>query len=1515
MSGLDVQIAAPIGGRRKTIQITDPLTLGEILDRAISDGLIDPDEMGRVRTYVNQSEIQPCNRDHVVPEPGDYVLLYPTPQFETIAMAITTIVAALSPGVVTAAIGSTFGITSLAAAQAIYGLVALTELSALGAAGSLVARVLGGNKASTSATYGITGSSNTADPDGVCPVLLGKRRVVPRLAASTWTEAVGDDVYLRMLVQWSVGPVRLSDLRIGETPLSVFKDVEVQHRLTPEDPFPSLYDRVVREDTYGSLELVHDNGWVQRQTQKDTTLISIDLSWTSLAWNGKDPATVEIHFQYRPIDSGVWLDAPVGVGGVVTYRETKPQAFRRNVSWAVAKGQYDVRILRVTEDAGDKAPRLQDQVFWTCMRSFGEGRPVLGDNFALTALRIRATNQLNGQVAELNAIAEALIPTWDVGVKEFVGRDASSNPGDQMNWVARGPANARPLEGRVNVANFGKFAETCAAKGWKCDTIIESEMSVEQVLTLVALSGHALGTPWVEGLLTVAIDDERPAPAQVFSGRNVRNFSGAITFPEPLHAVNVSFYDAASGYQKEVRTVYADGYDASNATAIEAIHTDTKTDAAEAFVYGWRYIHQRTHRPETYDWDCDREGLVAPWGARVDVAHPRMLVGIRGTRIKQVLTREDDGYVTGFVIDEEVPMEEGTSYVLKAQRGSSIGLMSIVTVAGTTDTLTLVTPRAPAAAPVVGNHCVFGVAGNETLQALLVGVGVKADQTAHLTCIPYAPELLADGGVIPPWDPKVTPRSLSEPIATSHFTPTVRRAIDDETIARLANDPVPNEGVDEDKLAPSVKDAIIAAKNTADQAKEEASSAQQAANQFASEAAASSRELIDKMQAAILAASVGLLGSATDLQSVRASISSATGAAFAEIASQIDMATGPNSALARRLDTMLTKVDAGDTYLSVTAAALTYLSSTAAANTYLSQSTAQLVYQSRNDAAATFLTIAAAATTYLSQTAAGNTYLTQSSASSTYLSKSEASSTYLTASAASTTYLTTTAAASNYATQSTVSLVSSAANSKNRTFAQTSAPAALAVGDLWFDTDDANHPYQWGLNAAWNDIRDTAFIAADNAVLSTVASTYLTTTAAGNTYLTQASATATYLPSGTAASTYLTIGSASSTYLSQSAAGNTYLTQASAAANYETKSDLTANYLKISDASSTYLNQTSAANTYLKQADAASTYLSQSAAGSTYLTSTAAASTYLKTTDASSTYLSLSTASANYLTKADASSTYVTQASASANYLTQASAAANYASITTVNGIDAKVGNIYAGGYIRFAATAAPTGYDSQVAITASGTSGGNSATAGLFLKVKNGLSYIDIVASRTSFVADDGTTFAAFDGATKMLILDRIQTGGLTNLNFWTSGQLTNWWPGLAEQPSAVPDMPATKFDLPANTITAISTGNSIPFNVNGASATIVMQFMCTYQPQTSSQVTMRAGFMVKNTIIGKYQYMDESMVAVSTGSNAIYQTIIARCRIPSSWYTQVLPWLFNTSGDTMHVKSVSVEILQNTK
>jgi len=72
--------------------------------------------------------------------------------------------------------------------------------------------------------------------------------------------------------------------------------------------------------------------------------------------------------------------------------------------------------------------------------------------------------------------------------------------------------------------------------------------------------------------------------------------------------------------------------------------------------------------------------------------------------------------------------------------------------------------------------------------------------------------------------------------------------------------------------------------------------------------------------------------------------------------------------------------------------------------------------------------------------------------------------------------------------KSLVDTAQSTANSKPNVYYQTTAPSSVGrvLGDLWFDSDDKNHPYRWS-GAAWASIRDLSI--ADTATASASANT------------------------------------------------------------------------------------------------------------------------------------------------------------------------------------------------------------------------------------------------------------------------------------------------------------------------------------------------------------------------------------------------------------------------------------------
>ncbi|MBF6560381.1 MAG: hypothetical protein IVW56_08840 [Candidatus Binataceae bacterium] len=87
-----------------------------------------------------------------------------------------------------------------------------------------------------------------AAPFSPIPKIYGARRIFPQYAASPYNELVGFDQYLRMLFLLGYGPLDISQIKIGDTALEDYEDVEWELRAGFADDAPTrLYPGAVSE--------------------------------------------------------------------------------------------------------------------------------------------------------------------------------------------------------------------------------------------------------------------------------------------------------------------------------------------------------------------------------------------------------------------------------------------------------------------------------------------------------------------------------------------------------------------------------------------------------------------------------------------------------------------------------------------------------------------------------------------------------------------------------------------------------------------------------------------------------------------------------------------------------------------------------------------------------------------------------------------------------------------------------------------------------------------------------------------------------------------------------------------------------------------------------------------------------------------------------------------------------------------------------------------------------------------
>jgi predicted phage tail protein len=611
----------------------------------------------------------------------------------------------------------------------------------------------------TSPTLALTGTSNRAAPWQPVPRVYGRHRVYPPLAARTLLEGEGQTQYLRALFDFGYGPLQIEDIRIGQVPIGQFDGVETQLRAGYETDAPiTLYPNAVREDGYAWRLRAADPAVVV--TRSDASEAIVDVTFIGLVVfspqdGSRQPRSVELRFEYAAEGSSDWIAA-----GTRTFTAATEQrlVFGHRLPLPVP-GRWQIRVTRLTADATSSSVR--DETYLTALRSVTGEAPVRARGRCLLAVRIRASEQLSGQLDQLNAIATSILPVW-TGTG-WVSQ-ATRNPAWVYADVLRGRANPRPIpDDRIDLDLLALWAQRCdaapaygEAPRFQFDAVFDAETTVLQALRDVAAAGRA-APAMREGRFSVVLDEPQTVPIQLFSPRNARGFVLRRTFRRPLHGFRVRYVEPQRDWTQQEVLVYADGYAEHNATEIETLELWGVTRRDQA-VRDARY-HLAVHRlrSETVTITVDIEHLLCTRGDLVRVVYDVPLWGSGVGRVREVVT-DGAGDVTALLLDTRIGFGAGTAYAARIRRsdGASV-LATLATTAGETDTLTLAPPLPAAAGVAVGDLVLVGEAGRESVEMLVREIRPGPELSAELTLVSHAPAVHeAEALPIPLWDPEIT---------------------------------------------------------------------------------------------------------------------------------------------------------------------------------------------------------------------------------------------------------------------------------------------------------------------------------------------------------------------------------------------------------------------------------------------------------------------------------------------------------------------------------------------------------------------------------------------------------------------------------------------------------------------------------------------------------------------------------------------------------------------------------------
>lgn len=381
---------------------------------------------------------------------------------------------------------------------------------------------------------------------------------------------------------------------------------------------------------------------VRNANDINTTTITTVTDERTAELKAFDPGNEANTFKVTTNTSSLILSVAAGkLKNKLLFTGAASQVIRKDIHIDVVAGQYDVRVRRLTDDATDSL--TFNEVTWTTLRAFRTGEPVLRDNVTLIALRIKASEQLNGVVNNFNLIATSVCPDYDEDSNTWITKP-TTNPASLYRHILQGNANARPLANiRLDLDTLQDWHTECEEKGFEFSAVIDSPGTLFQRLNTVAAVGRA-SFNMRDGRFSVVRDLAQASPVQHYTPRNSRNLSGSVIYHEQPHALRVSFINRDKSYAADEITVYDDGYNEGNATKFEQVELFGVTTSTHAHKLGRYHIAVGRLRNESWEIDTDFEHLVCTRGDRVQVTHDVPLVGLGQGRVKAITTLGDSSF-------------------------------------------------------------------------------------------------------------------------------------------------------------------------------------------------------------------------------------------------------------------------------------------------------------------------------------------------------------------------------------------------------------------------------------------------------------------------------------------------------------------------------------------------------------------------------------------------------------------------------------------------------------------------------------------------------------------------------------------------------------------------------------------------------------------------------------------------------------------------------------------------------
>jgi hypothetical protein len=384
--------------------------------------------------------------------------------------------------------------------------------------------------------------------------------------------------------------------------------------------------------------------------------------------------------------------------------------------------------------------------------------PIATRDFALIAIR-----GYGRQFDQLSCIASGYVR--DHGENGWEHWTTTSNPAPHLRDVLSGDLGAAPLPtDLMDDDDLLDWRTHCEAMGYEVNAVIDG-LSVWDAANLIAGAGYA--RPRQSEKWGVMIDRDRSAdaPIQIFSPRNLANFSFETAFAHRPSGLRVRFSDRDDGY-REREILVADPEAKADRGDYEDIRYDGLVTEVEARNRALFDMAQMRRRFKFYTADADPEALlVCRRGDLVGVQHDVLARQVGFSRVvSKIMDGTDPDLIVGLQLDGSVASPADDAFADKdpawddygdgyagsrlgiaiRQKNGTVLIKEVSGVDGETKTLTFAEPfEDPESLFGYDSLVVTGPLGQEYRRLIVFDITPKSADLCRITFVDEAPDLWA----------------------------------------------------------------------------------------------------------------------------------------------------------------------------------------------------------------------------------------------------------------------------------------------------------------------------------------------------------------------------------------------------------------------------------------------------------------------------------------------------------------------------------------------------------------------------------------------------------------------------------------------------------------------------------------------------------------------------------------------------------------------------------------------------